>query len=1496
MYVIELVITYGDLILGSDRLVVTARQPEATVHIYDVEPDTTVSLPDAQVHVSTEVFAVELNAQNIYEFIQNITYEWICTDPCAVINTNSPADELHPNITFTQEGQYSLRLNVYKTGPQLIGWDEVTITVLPENQPPHVEAGSYPAIILPTGGSFERPLDPNVTWCLDDGLPDSPGILSYIWSRKEGPSSVTFDIEVLCTAFTFYEVGEYEFDLRASDDQYETHDTLTIHVYPADQPIHVYAGSDKTVTLPFGRPMDDAFAIIGEGMTLEWSVVNQPAGAAVSFYPSASVQNPLVTFDTEAESDPYELQLAVKDEGQIVDANQVQVWVFSEDTEDSTPPEITTFTATQNNVPIDPCTPVFGDVRVTAIAEDYGSGMASMELILQKNGGEPNTLRLIEDPCSSSPVMRIDYILHTYLWESGDYTLRITTNNGAQNGPVTKELELAIADPEMAGDATAEITNIASQLYNTQSDGREGVRPQVITEGFFELEGIAYHPSYPGQVTYKVDLFKAPAGAYAESGWNDEPLKSDYFVKTMISITDEVGPGSDLLGMLDFTTVPNRSYQLLLTVEVTNTDLVKYASAGFILDCPLKIGNVKFTQEDVIIPVGGVPLRVVRTYDSFNKDRDGEFGCGCGVTRQVRLGNNFARNVTMTLPDGNRATFMFYLEYDSGNLLEGELPCYVAKYQSPPGVTAKLETLEEEKIVGIPFSDLAFWNEPVDAMLAQVDLAHHDFAGYVLTMEDGTQYYFERESYYAEGDGDIFSYGGLLYWASPRGALYLSKITTTSGETIDLNVEESTLQVGQEGDAGIEHKDKDGTSTKAVKIAYYGDGHIKAIYAPSELDGFGEPTIPTVEYVYEDTGNGNNLVEVKKLVSKDDPCTPGDETKYESIRYVYDDDDYDPQDHYITDIIDPRGLKPIRYEYDNDGRLVATVDAKGNRIEISHDTVDKIETVYDRTDSVDKKHPTLYMYNGRGNVIETQKFVDNEMYSTTKYTYDKGSKNPDDVKTITVIMPDEPNAVTSHDYVYYSDGKLKEHTVFDPERNATKTHYDRIGNVTLMMQLQPMDPFDTDPCYPADYVEVAHTENKYYWADSSGDLHSSNPGGEYTLTNLLRATEVRTQYNDPCTPENETGAERTEYKYDSSNRLRQVRKVKPDDPCNVLQVLSTYEYDEGLSNSLDQPYSVTDTAGFARYFGYDDNGNQDMTWYDWVDAADPCNSATVSTITEYDAAGRIRRTWKQVSSATGEAEDYTVLLSETEYNSIGKVDWTINEHGVLTKYEYDAAGNLVETLVYESKAAYDAWYWDYPNTFGGILTISQTLYDAEGRVVVTAGAHDPCESVNGTETVYDPLGRVIETRRWEDVEISLVDLVQSGVKIGRASTGWTKVGAEPVSYSRSEYDVAGRVKSTFVLDEAEIERETRYEYDLAGRQVKVIDPNFNVTETHYVGNMRDWVKDARGNVTGFDYDALGRVIKTTYPATVQNPEEFCDVVFAPLLLIPFKLSANSAFP
>ncbi|MHC4757693.1 MAG: LamG-like jellyroll fold domain-containing protein, partial [Planctomycetota bacterium] len=1164
-FVLELVVTSWGEVIGSDTVVIKVRQPEAIVYI---GPDQDITLPASgtlTVPFDAEVYGVEL-VEGEYQWISQFRYLWSCSG-CTGVSFD-PDDNEDTNVTFTQEGTYVLRLDVEKLeglmgGYVPIGSDEVTITVLPLNTAPFVEAGTYDPQIVGVPLQFNS----NETWYLDDGLPVSPEY-TYTWTKINGPA-VNFDTSVLHPVVMFNEPGAYTLQLEVSDGSIlpAGFDTVTIEVYPSSQATTFSAGENDEVTIS-----DDGVASVRlDG----WVLSSAPDTITVQWYDAGATGNvifgennedddickPVATFNADG---TYALRMEVYEDGGSIGSDTITVTVYPAGTTDNTPPQITAFVATTSDgAPIDGRTDVCGEITVVVEAKDFGSaGMDKIELLLQEGVLPEVSLRLLDLPDISSGFtlrkLSINRIFSTYPLNDGNYTLIARAEDADGNDASEVVKTFTVVNPASSIKApTAVITNLNNGWDSEESGIRMGELP-VIKEGFYDLEGVAHHDQGS---SFKIELFKAQAWSYVYQDWNKDAMP-ELYVKTLLDWTmGQIGtpgepPTGASLGELDFTTVPNGSYQLLLTVQGTN-GLFEYANAGFVLDCPLKIGNVKFTQEDLVIRVGGVPLRVARTYDSFQKDKDGDFGfgwaysitgmdveldedramlrsdsiLGSGENRMVRAGSDYARNVTLTLPNGNRATFMFYMELEM-DIWDSEGPCYVAKYMSPPGVGATLETwrgsdydhAEKKQIFGP-------WVEQYK-MNGFLNAANYDFYGYKLTTEDGAKYYFERENYFNENAGDIYDYEGLPYVASPRGELYLSMIVTANGETIDFNVDESTLQVGQAvGSSGIEHKDKDGVVTKAIKIVYDNDGRISEIYAPSELAGT-DPA--TIKYVYEDAGAGKNLTEVHKLVDKTAPAGE----QYEITRYVYEDLYAQPpvkaEDHYICKIVDPRGLSPVQYLYDDDGRLVGTKDAHGNVMAIQHgDGVnfpnDNVEVVFDRLNN-----RTVYFYNERGNVVRVLDALNNE----TTYSYDETSDHPDDVESVTVSLPGGEQAVTAHSY-QYDDGLIDSHRVEDPENNVTKTSYDDIGNVTKVSQWRLTDTPPAEPEYPTDYDEVARTTNKYYWRDSSG----LNTTGAGTPTNYLYSTDVVVEFDALGDPQK---TERTEYEYDTNNRLWKVKKIDPD--------------------------------------------------------------------------------------------------------------------------------------------------------------------------------------------------------------------------------------------------------------------------------------------------------------------------------------------------------------
>jgi len=1420
-----------------------------------------------------------------------------------------------PTVTFIKPGIYELLFEVF-TGDYIydsehyIGSDIVTITVNPENQAPIVKAG------LTKRGIEGEGIELFDAYVWDE---DEIGDLDLLWEVVGSPLGVTFnpahpgppedpnESSALNPTVTFDLADTYTLKLTATDtdtDSKSGFGTVTVHVGIPGQDPNIGAGSDKTITLPkYTEYLDDAWIVPALTGTVEWEAISVPYGGYVGFInpanPTAtpvsviSVIRPLVTFSQTGDGNDvvtgdYTLELRLSIPGQDDLTSQVTITVNAFDT---TAPEITAFYATIDSVSIDDGNNLNGLIDIVVVAEDENLDQVTLELDKDEQGArfiEPDNTEILKGVPYDLQKLRLTYSIHTYHIGAGDHTLTATATDSADNGPTSQEINFSISDdPPTIQPPVARITSWEDEDGYSYDFTDEPQPVTVVGKGLFKLIGAVYLPDSNSNVDYKIELFRPQISDFPIDCWNDGyVIYNDYFVKCLTNdgfisgkigddSTDGVipGPTGDFL---DLTGVENGEYQLLLTAR-SGTEYY-YANVGFILDNQLKIGNVKFSQEDLVIPVGGMPLRVVRTYNSFNKAIDSDFGYGWSYTianmdielnerrryvplegvedeMSLRDSSNFNRDVTLTLPNGQRTTFWFYLD-GSG----------CARYEAPPGVTATLVVKKTNGSEQHYPSSSGLWDAQGDNIVPDnwQHPDYYEFPGFILTTADGTKYYIERKQY----DGDIFNVLDELntyyLWASPCGPPYLSKIVTPNGDEIRLDVDPYNLEIED-----IKYYQKDNsTPIKSIQIEYDSSGHIEGIWAPSEQnDEFtGEDDIPTIKYVYDQSTG--DLLEVRKLVDKN-----AEEPEYETTTYVYDDG------HYIKDIIDSRGLTPIRYIYDNNGLLEQVIDAKGqgHEITIDHDVTAKTETVTDRLGNV-----TIYGYNERGNVVS----VTNALYQTTISIYGD-SYNPDKPTEVKVPLVADPSSDADYSITRYAyDDKGRPLLITDPEYNVTAIVYDQIGNTEETSQWRPLVsspspfPLNYSTAPPSDYAEVSRTTNGYYY-NNNGTLNLLGTG---LLTNLLAWTEATVVLDDPCTTgEDETRVELTKYTYDNKNRIETViKRFDPDGDTSNWDIVTTYDYSYADSNSYDQPYRISDAffrgdvndiadpfgEVFTRYFGYDDNGNQTNSWYNWEDPNDSGNSCKVATITEYDDAGRVVKTLRQISEATGSIQNYTVELSETTYNVIGKADTVTNEHGVLTKYEYDELGNLVETRGYADESDYDP---DYPdnnvepaNAWDGYGTAPSNIgWTSDGNLPVIGDINDPATQIH------------------------------------------------PLSHTRTLYDVAGRVKHSVTLDEYDDEQPTTYEYDDAGRQVAIIDPlghnlagppnlyvydanrdvntidfaNFDPnehltgthrSETYYQGTRRDYVIDARGFESGADvndyktqfvYDALGRVITTIHPPT-----------------------------
>ncbi len=1020
----------------------------------------------------------------------------------------------------------------------------------------------------------------------------------------------------------------------------------------------------------------------------------------------------------------------------------------------------------------------------------------------------------------------------------------------------------------------------------------DGTAPAVlIRDGMLALDGTADDPDAGDAVSWKIELV-APDGSVVRNLTPDPDASGRHVGRVLHDAGDTLPSGAQrTFGTIDLTLVPNGVYTLVLTVYGGADSAT--ASARIVLDSQLKVGAFRFSQQDLTVPAAGFAITVVRSYDSLDAEtgESADFGPGWRFAisdLDVRLdetradakdtdGNVFSkrsgggRNVTLTLPDGRRATFLYCVE-PAGWFK------YRARWKAPPGVYAALTPTCSDKIITLP--GLApYW----EAAGPETPLDNFEFPGFVLTLKDGTRYVLDRPDTGAWfEDAWTADTPYIQTWGTPR----LRRIELRNGSRLEFRADGS----------GVDHYTAQGVKDRSVVFERDARDRITAIYSGAALDADGAPTGPAVvTYEYDAQGN---LWKVHRLVDRTAPNNPA----YRTVEYEYNDPDHP---HYITGIKDPRGRLPLRAEYDADGRLVALVDAEGNRTTIDHDLGARIETVTDRLGN-----PTTYVYDARGNVVTTVDALGNR----TTRTYDDAGNE------LTVTDP------LGHTVSYTWDANGNRTSVTDPLGNTTTYTYDAYGNV-----LSTTDPLGNT------------TTNTY---DAAGNLVS-------TVDALGNA--VRTEYDpngNPVAWFDAEGNRVAEFAFDGTGNLAAVTDaagvtrnfsydadgnqtgvswqwVNPDDPADVRTVAGHAVYDaagqlveavdpDGNTsrtgyNALGKPERVTDKFGNVTEMTYDARGNLVQTLYpDGTvartvydengravvntnrapvpggrrrdrDAAPPATMTfPVATRILYDALGRVVRTEQLrdavIKLARERGRDAAPVMSSRfisaaavisaasrTYDAAGRVIKESDAAGAVTRYEYDDAGRrtALERLVPSATRGEDLEF----------VSRTEYEYDAAGRRVLVRGP-------DGAETrfAYDALGRTVRTILPTGAEQSVVF-----DKLGRRIAETDADG----NTRNFEYDVYGRLTAVVLPPVTDPETgdavrpRYEYEYDAYGRLRSVTDPKGRITRftadsrgrrtsrtlpmgqtenSHYdrFGRLA-YRFDFKGQLTHYVYDALGRI-------------------------------------
>lgn len=871
---------------------------------------------------------------------------------------------------------------------------------------------------------------------------------------------------------------------------------------------------------------------------------------------------------------------------------------------------------------------------------------------------------------------------------------------------------------------------------------------------------------------------------------------------TLQEIASGIGPVDGALGVLDATLLRNGRYHLEL-MGLDSIGRYVIASQSVAINGQAKVGEFAVSFTDLVVPVGGIPLAMLRTYRSFDRTVSGDFGYGWTSSltdlqislderRAATVSADFSdfskrtggsRDVTLTLPDtGKRVTFRYELMPAGVGRLE-------ARWHAPAGETAILAPIGNARVISL-FTSPPYW-EALGPYSAN-DFEAFDVAGWTLYLADGTQYRIERDDHgthlYTAPNGAT---GATHAYGVPR----LVSITQTSGDRIAI------------GSSQIEHRDPTGAVTRRLHLTRDGQGRITTIHAPDAQDEFGAPQGPaSVVYTYSTDGD---LIAVAKLVGVSEA---DGEPVYETSTYHYELPQFP---HYLTRIVDPNG-SPARMEYDASGRLVALIDGDGNRTELSHDAGARTQQISDALGNVRQ-----YVYDTGGNVVAetdplgrtTTRSYDGQGHMltetdplgrTTRYTYDaKGNQTSvtDALGHTTMSTYDSRGNVLS---ITDALGRTTQQ-VYDAQDNLLSLT-DAAGNVTTFTYT-PAGKLATETDALGNVTHFVH--------DSSGNMTQ-------TTDALGNVTTFTYDANG-----NQTGQRRTRTLADGSTEVV-VTQTRYDSQGRVTRVM------DALGNVTVMAYTatgnvgqVTDALGRTTRYVYDSRGNLIRVEY-----PDGTSESTV-----FDALGR--RT-----AATDRAGRVTTFV----YDAAGRMTAVTGPDGTVTRTEYDAAGQVIAQVAADGSRttyAYDAVGRQLTVTDAAGVTTT-TTYDAVGQVTaMTDGAgatmtfgydvlgrqtHTTLPDGTGTSTQYDALSR----------RIGETDA------LGRVTT--------------FGYDALGRL--TTVTDAAG--QVTAYAYDEVGNQVSQTDALGRVTTFAYdAAGRRTQRRLPLGMVETSVYDALGRLVSQT---------------------------------
>lgn len=539
------------------------------------------------------------------------------------------------------------------------------------------------------------------------------------------------------------------------------------------------------------------------------------------------------------------------------------------------------------------------------------------------------------------------------------------------------------------------------------------------------------------------------------------------------------------------------------------------------------------------------------------------------------------------------------------------------------------------------------------------------------------------------------------------------------------------------------------------------------------------------------------------------------------------------------------------YFFDEDGRILSTIDRDGNTTVFRYDVQGRLQEVRGANGGI-----LYYYYNKEGNLYRVcdhtgreirllysyrvlQKFV-NSLGRVYTYGYNENLR----LESVTT-----PRGIVGIRNTYDSINRVTKQSM--PDGGEIELKYDEEGMCTYLSdQNGSITAYECDERFRNTRTVHHDGEEKFRYNDSGQRiLYVDKNGNEtrYGYDAKGNLVEIRNALGGVA-----------EFQYNHDNRISRIRlpgggcivneydakgnlRARTDQGGNV--VVTDY-------NSRNQPVSITQPDGSTLYIDYDERGNIKCI-------TDPMGNQTVY---EYDRLNRV--------TATVDGNGNRTEFFYNELNDLVKVK---NPSGDVCSYEYSPSGKMTQITDFDGSTR-KMWYDScnrpegYENQEGNRVTFTRDklghlaseklpngaeiryVHDRNGRLV------EYVDQMGGkTSYTYDPCGNRIQI---EDAEGGKRSYVYDALNRVIEET-------DPAGdCTRYEYDADGHL--TGVTDALGNKRSM--EYDQAGRMVRETDALGNVISYRYnsVGLVTQ-VKNAAGGIITYAYYPGGMLKQVTYP-------------------------------